>query len=55
MLDPVENLGESVVFFYFLLCLFRFFFFFFSVFKKPRRSWSTGRLNINPKIRCMTL
>lgn len=26
MLDPVENLGESVVFFYFLFCLFRFFF-----------------------------
>lgn len=46
MLDPVENFGESVGFFYF---------FSFSVFKKPRRSWSTGRLNINPKIRCMTL
>lgn len=54
MLDPVENLGESVVFFtsYFVCSGF---FFFFSVFKKPRRSWSTGRLNINPKIRCMTL
>lgn len=53
MLDPVENLGESVVFFtsYFVCSGF----FFSSVFKKPRRSWSTGRLNINPKIRCMTL
>lgn len=50
MLDPVENFGESVGFFYFLFCLFRVFFPFFSVFKKPRKSWSTGRLNI----RCMT-
>lgn len=49
MLDPVENFGESVGFFFFTSSYFvcsGVFSPFFSVFKKPRKSWSTGRLNI---------